>query len=366
MDHRKSEIDELLGNPYFREWVLRPDSRNVRYWEAFKAVNPDKHEAIQIARDTLLLIQESIELDFPDEDAIHRMYSHIQKNKSPKRSIFRQTVFRWTAAACVGILAMISWYTFSTSVSDEIQEVTYQKLVEASCNLREYVNYTQTPSQVILSDGSEVRLEPGSKISYSPQFGSNNVREVYLDGTAFFNVVKNPEAPFIVYANELITKVLGTSFWILKSEDRSELLVEVLTGKVAVSTHNNIEVKTTELLGDDGQILVTPNQQLLFSRKNVTMQKSLVTRPVIIHKPVIAGELEFDDVAAVKVFEAIEKAYGVDLEYDSTRVGACLVTASLTGESLYETVGAICDAINARYHITGTKIIIEGYGCPAG
>jgi len=364
MDHHQSEIDELLGNPYFRDWVFRPTTRSDRDWEAYKTDNPHKLEVIQAARETLLLIQQNTEMDFPDEDAISRMFHHIQINKEPKRAIYRLSIFRWVAAACMGIIAVAFWYGYSSSGTGEVKEVSYQNLIkESACELREYVNNTAVAAQVILSDGSEVRLEPGSKISYSASFGNKNLREVYLDGTAFFNVVKNAESPFIVYANELITKVLGTSFWILKSDDRSELLVEVITGKVAVSTQNNIHIKTTEPLSEEGQILVTPNQQLLFSRKTVTIHKSLVTRPVIVHKPVLADELEFDDVAASKVFSAIEKAYGVEIEYDSTRLGTCLVTASLTGESLYETVGAICDAINARYHITGTKIIIEGYGC---
>ncbi len=362
MDHNQHEIGELTGNLYFREWVFFPDEQSDQYWEAYKAENPDKLETIKAAREILLMVQENAEMDFPDEERINRMFRHIQMHKSPKRLEINR-YYGWAAAACIVMLATAFWYQ-KESVADQ-HDYSYQILVEESEEeLREFVNCTETPTTVMLTDGSEVRLEPGSRISYPSDFGKNSLREVYLDGTAFFEVTKDPDKPFVVYANELITRVLGTSFWILKSADRSELLVEVVTGKVAVSTQKNMEVKTTEPLSDEGQILVTPNQQLLFSRKTVSIKKNLVPRPLIIKKPGLPEELEFDDVAAEQVFNAIEKAYGVEIEFDASRIGACLVTASLTGESLYETVSAICEAINARYHVADTKIIIEGYGCP--
>ena len=71
-------------------------------------------------------------------------------------------------------------------------------------------NPTNTPINVILDDSSLVTLQPTAKIYYSVrQF---HKREIFLEGDAFFNVTKNKEAPFYVYAGSLVTKVLGTSF----------------------------------------------------------------------------------------------------------------------------------------------------------
>lgn len=364
MDDNQYEIDDLMSNPLFREWVFNPDPKSDAYWESIKATSPDKSDTINLARSLLLEVKDNVEKEFPSKKVISRIFSNIQKNKNPKQYFWKNAWFYGSAAITLLILA--GWYVLysPTNIFNINKEISYQHLIdETSCELREYVNCNETPKTITLNDGSKVILEPGSRISYSINFGNRGLREVYLDGTAFFDVTKNPESPFIVYANELITKVLGTSFWITKSVDRSELSVEVLTGKVAVSTQNNMEINTTVPLSKEGQIVVTPNQQLVFSRKTVTIRKNLVPNPIIIHKPA-TEELEFDDVAVSHVFNAIENAYGVEIEFDQDRIGACLVTASLTGGTLYETVEAICDAINARYQVVDTKIVIEGYGCP--
>jgi transmembrane sensor len=62
-----------------------------------------------------------------------------------------------------------------------------------------------------LEDGTTVHLEKGSRLSFPVHFDPKK-REVVLSGEAFFEVTENPSKPFYVYANELITRVLGTSF----------------------------------------------------------------------------------------------------------------------------------------------------------
>ncbi len=59
-------------------------------------------------------------------------------------------------------------------------------------------------------------------------------RDVYLSGEAFFEVTKNPDRPFRVFANEIVTKVLGTSFTVRSFENDTTIQVIVRTGKVTV------------------------------------------------------------------------------------------------------------------------------------
>lgn len=366
MDNDQHDIAPFLEDPSFREWVYNPTPALNSYWESFQQLNPDKVEAIKLAIELLRYLQSDIQSDLPEENITNRLLVGIQQVTHP--TTHAKINFRpwlWMAACSIALLALVSYIFYvAEDTTNQVKEITYEHLVEESDScLKEFSNCKEVPVTVTLSDSSEVKLEPGSKISYSANFGANNRREVYLEGTAFFNVKKNKHAPFIVYANELVTTVLGTSFWILKLKDTNELLVEVVTGKVAVSTKYTTQLKTEEKMDTEGQVLVTPNQQLLFSRSDITIRKSLISRPLVIQMPLLKEELEFDDVPVGKVFSTIEKAYGVEIHYDEQRFEKCLVTASLTGEPLYETIGAICEAINARYHVADTKITIEGYGC---
>ena len=55
-----------------------------------------------------------------------------------------------------------------------------------------------------------------------------------MKGKAFFDIARDTSQPFVVYANETITKVLGTSFTIKAFEGEKDVEVSVKTGKVAV------------------------------------------------------------------------------------------------------------------------------------
>ena len=62
-----------------------------------------------------------------------------------------------------------------------------------------------------LSDSTRVWLNADSRLEYPLAF-SGNMREVKLKGEAYFEVVKNAEAPFVVKTDLGDIKVLGTQF----------------------------------------------------------------------------------------------------------------------------------------------------------
>lgn len=98
--------------------------------------------------------------------------------------------------------------------------------------------------KVLLPDSSEVWLNAGSRLRYSISSFNNN-REVFLDyGEAFFEVKKNSESPFIVHTEDVISRVLGTSFNVKNYRTLDYTSIEVKTGKVQVSTENKRLIDT--------------------------------------------------------------------------------------------------------------------------
>ena len=90
---------------------------------------------------------------------------------------------------------------------------------------------------IILSDGSSVLLNYSSKIEYPREF--SEIREVQLNGEAFFSVKKDAKRFKIKTTNAVVT-VLGTKFAIKSRDARTEIFVE--EGKVNLKT---IELKST-------------------------------------------------------------------------------------------------------------------------
>ena len=90
---------------------------------------------------------------------------------------------------------------------------------------------------IFLPDSSEIRLRPGSKISYSKNYIQK--REISLQGNAFFKVTKDKDHPFKVFNNKTITTVLGTSFTI--TESKTETSVKLHEGKVKMNVRGRSE-----------------------------------------------------------------------------------------------------------------------------
>jgi len=110
---------------------------------------------------------------------------------------------------------------------------------------------------LVLSDGTRVWLNSETKLKYPTQFASN-IREVELEGEAYFEVTKNPKAPFIVKTGQMDVKVLGTSFNISAYEDEETVQATLVEGKVKVTPH----------YGESSNIILSPNDQAVFTKSN--------------------------------------------------------------------------------------------------
>ncbi len=86
---------------------------------------------------------------------------------------------------------------------------------------------------LLLADGTEVKLNSDSKLTYPHRFQNGKERIVRLEGEAFFRVKHNSQCPFIVDAGGVLTKDLGTSFNV-KAYSSSPCKVTLVEGSVAV------------------------------------------------------------------------------------------------------------------------------------
>lgn len=96
---------------------------------------------------------------------------------------------------------------------------------------------------IVLADGTHVFLNSMSTLKYPVQF-TGETREVELTGEAYFEVAHDDKHPFIVNANEMQMKVLGTSFNINAYESANKIITTLVEGKLAVKTKDAISFET--------------------------------------------------------------------------------------------------------------------------
>ncbi len=116
-----------------------------------------------------------------------------------------------------------------------------------------------------LADGTEVKLNAGSKLVYPHRFEKGKERIVSLEGEAFFRVRHNADAPFVVDAGGVLTKDLGTAFNV-KANAAGECKVTLVEGSVAVIAKGADKAKP---------VVLSPGQE--YSTSQVTMQPQVKT-----------------------------------------------------------------------------------------
>ncbi len=94
---------------------------------------------------------------------------------------------------------------------------------------------------ILFSDGSKVSLNSGSILRYPVKFLSNQKREVFLQGEAYFDVAEDKSNLFVVNSEGINVEVYGTKFMVKNySEDFNSDIV-LVSGSVAIKNNENEE-----------------------------------------------------------------------------------------------------------------------------
>jgi ferric-dicitrate binding protein FerR (iron transport regulator) len=111
-------------------------------------------------------------------------------------------------------------------------------------------------TRLVLPDSTQVWLNSGSSLHYKNDFNSS-LREVTLEGEAFFDVTKDPGHPFIVHTSAINVKVLGTAFNI-KSYPRDEVIeTTLLRGLIEVTRQDDPSAP---------KVILRPNEKLVLNK----------------------------------------------------------------------------------------------------
>jgi ferric-dicitrate binding protein FerR (iron transport regulator) len=334
----QDELFELIENESFKDKILSEIELDL-YTEETEAVSLPPY----VAEDIIRKILES-------EQSVNQLIA----TKSAPFSIFKKIAM---AAAFIGLICL-SYFTFSFLHNSRSNFATI-----IPQNIEYKLNNTHQVQLLILSDSSKVYLNPGSILHYAKHFSGEN-REVYLEGEAFFKVKKNPHRPFLVYYNNIVTKVLGTSFRVGTNKLNGQLVVEVKTGRVQV--FENAKLASSEKTITP--VIITPNQKVSYDKSIRRFETAIVSHP----EPVILNEelatlqpraLFFDQQKLNIVLGQVEKYYQIEITVENSAIYNCVFTGDISNLDLFSALKIISIATNAEYEVNGTKILIKGKGC---
>lgn len=198
------------------------------------------------------------ELDSYDYKAAYQRFLHKisegsdetdedQKKENPRF----YHIYRWIGGIAASLLILFGATYLSYQQGQKNLQSTFADIVVATPN--------GSNTSVNLPDGSIVKLNGGSSISYSQGYGVDS-RIVNIEGEGYFEVKKDSTKPFIVNSANIIVKVLGTKFNFCDYPQEEQALVALDEGKVNMTS-----------VASKQEITLLPNQHVVLDKKTGTM-----------------------------------------------------------------------------------------------
>lgn len=198
---------------------------------------------------------------------------------------------------------------------------------------------------LLLPDSSEIWINAGSTIKYPKTF-SEDKRQIYLEGEAYFSVKKDQAKPFIVRTNQLSVKVLGTKFNVKAYPDDETVTATLTSGKVEVSTSAR-----------KGQLLQS-NEQLIYN-----VYTSALTIENISPAETDAwlnGQLLFINSSFKDIMQTLERHFNITIDNQTNiPLDKQYTVKFLKGESLNDILQVLQDVAGFSYQQQGTNILLK-------
>lgn len=309
------------------------------------------------------------------EDAYHRLKDKI---KIPKKEIVLESKQRIISKeilkiAAIFILAFalgaLGYYFFN------FNNLKNEKIVYNEID----VPYG-AKSQIKLPDGTNVWLNAGSALKYPKNFDRVN-RDVYLKGEGYFEVSKNKKLPFVVHADDIEVKAIGTVFNVKSYPDEEIIETTLVEGMVKVTKKSTNSKKYNH-------VYLKPNQKVTFRRDDFetvnlnekessknTVKKDISTKkienkkvPEVVITEKIATDLytswkderwiiESEELGSLAT--KLERRYDIKIKFNDKNLKTFKFTGTLKDDPLEQVLKAMELTAPIVTSVSGEEVIFE-------
>ena len=201
-------------------------------------------------------------------------------------------------------------------------------------------------SSVILPDGSKVTLNAGSSLTYPNAF-TGKTRKISLKGEAFFEVAHDAVHPFIVKAEDIQVKVLGTRFNVKAYEDENNIEVALSEGSICVG----LDKGSSFIYMEPKQLVQFDKMKRTFSKQAINLNNYIAWKD---------GKFYFNGVSFGKIARQLERVFNVNIHITSDRLRNTAFTGDFVrGENLEQILRVMTFDKRIAYQIEGDQVYIR-------
>lgn len=335
-----------LLHKYLRNACSSEELDEVLQWFRTEAGTPAGKLLLQQSWEQYATQEEKVDVDL--EGMLDRLHHQInlteEKTESPATPPLRARIYRLMSRAAALLFLPVLALLLLTYLKGE--------LLFSSAPEQEWIAISTPPGAKTtfnLPDGSIVWLNHGSSLRYPARF-EGKVRELELEGEAYFDVVSDPDHPFRVQTDELEVVALGTEFNVLAYPEDTTLEITLVSGKVDILAANSES--------DRPLYEMRPDEHLTFQKEARKLVSATVTSDKYIGWK--AGKLIFENDDLEQVATRLSRWFNADFELEDTALANYTFTATFVSETLPQVLELLELASPIAYDITPRTLQADG------
>lgn len=273
----------------------------------------------------------------------YKEWAKLQKsiNKSTRKVIPFYAKNNWLKNLAAVVIIILITIGLTTLILDTNRDETNIELNEVFVSLGDR-------KEVILPDGSKVRINSGSLLIFPKSFDNINTRTIYLTGEADFDVVSNRQKPFIVKTVHMDVEALGTVFTV------QAYPTEQYTSAMLEQGSIRVDLKIDSLQS----IVLKPNEQLKYSNKNQSICVSTIDASTL--KWMKEGYHIFDNTSFQEIVAFLERKYNVVILFDNPKYAENYYNVKFASdESIEDVLSVLQGLVGFHFNIKGKIIYIN-------
>ncbi|RKF04739.1 FecR family protein [Tenacibaculum lutimaris] len=257
-----------------------------------KSLHKNELEELKEALKNEELLEDILEESFNNQDQVHYLdknnlkksvWEAIEKRIESKQNQVKIITYNYKWIAALFIIALGVSFFFQKNNSSSLVEIANNDIL---------------PKTIQMPDGSKITLRENSRISYHEKFATN--RNLTLTGEAFFEVKRDSLYPFSVKADEVTTRVLGTSFTVKTNDSITKISVN--TGLVSVQNSSKKE-------------FLRPDELAIFNRKHNTFYKGKTK--AVAHNLWAMEQVSFKEITLLELSEVFKTLYEKEIIFSN-------------------------------------------------
>lgn len=330
MKLQHDDMDELIGKVLAGE-ATGQEQQQVSAWLEESAANKAYFNNLKIIFDKAA--GNHVKIEFDTDAAWNKVKNKMEKGRVlPLRQRAEATII-WLRIAAGIAVALGVVYFLNNPISPQKQLA----IISAD-----------STRQDTLPDGSTAFLNKKSELAYSYDAKAKS-RKVKLKGEAYFTVKHDEENPFVIEAEDILVRDIGTEFNLKAYPEKDTIEILVTEGEVQFYT-----------LYDSG-LNLKAGQRAIYSKRNKMFYR--IEKPdtnILAYKTKV---FSFNNTDLKSVVELLNEVYNAKIVLANKKLFDCRLTANYKEDNPAIIAEVIAETMNLTLTRKGEELILDGDGC---